>query len=254
MEDRRVGRRRLALSSGLALLIHAALLMILPGDATPPGSSSKPMTIINMETGTAVTQRLAEPGPAKEPAGPEGLPLPPGGDKAEPPPPNSAVTEAVTTPPVTAAPDNPAIPEEEESRPGKPEAQPAVSHIGTTPNELAPPGSGLSGGPESSPAASDPAEEYDAGPSEANRPREFFPTRYLEPSYPEEARRNGIEGTVDVLLTVGRRGRVDSAELILTSGSDLLDNEVLRTVRLWRFSREYEGKQSAHRIIFRLDQ
>lgn len=79
------------------------------------------------------------------------------------------------------------------------------------------------------------------------------PERYVEPRYPEAARRGSIEGTVVVHLQVDRRGRVADATLRQSSGSELLDREALRTVRLWRFSRDDAGRESVHRIVFRLE-
>lgn len=82
---------------------------------------------------------------------------------------------------------------------------------------------------------------------------ELQPERYVEPHYPEAARRGAIEGTVVVHFRVNRRGRVQDPEIRRSSGSDLLDREALRAVRMWRFSRENVGKESVHRIVFRLE-
>ncbi len=78
------------------------------------------------------------------------------------------------------------------------------------------------------------------------------PIRYVEPEYPDAARRNGISGEVTVEVLIGRRGRVDVVTLVSGSGSDLLDDSVLRTVRLWRYSREESGTRSIHRVVFSL--
>lgn len=102
----------------------------------------------------------------------------------------------------------------------------------------------------------DPNIDQNADPalSEATEQRvSLSPTRYIPPSYPEAARLGGTEGEVHLRFTIDRRGR--PAEIILeqTSGSTLLDQEALRTARLWRFPRDYAGRETVHRIVFRLE-
>jgi protein TonB len=129
-----------------------------------------------------------------------------------------------------------AEPEPETDEPG-----PADQTPSSTPPSLLPPPN-LPGPPKEG-----------ISPSGDNRSLKLTPIRYREPAYPEEARRNGIEGTVEIRIAVDGRGRVENAEIIQSSGSVILDNEVLRTVRLWRFSRENAGMQSVHRIVFKLE-
>jgi protein TonB len=55
------------------------------------------------------------------------------------------------------------------------------------------------------------------------------------PSYPEEAQRRGIEGTVVLRLHVTRDGVVDVATIEISAGSSLLDDAALdfaRSIRL----------------------
>ena len=49
--------------------------------------------------------------------------------------------------------------------------------------------------------------------------------------YPDEARRQGAEGQVSVRFTVGRDGQVLEAQLVRSSGSDLLDQAALSMFR-----------------------
>ncbi len=79
------------------------------------------------------------------------------------------------------------------------------------------------------------------------------PNRYIEPRYPEAARRNSIEGTVVILLRIDRRGRVEDVHLRQSSGTELLDQEALRTARMWRFPRGDGDRESLHRIVFKLE-
>jgi protein TonB len=50
-------------------------------------------------------------------------------------------------------------------------------------------------------------------------------------NYPPEANRLGIEGIVPVRITFNRQGTIIKAELLESSGSRLLDEEVLRTLK-----------------------
>lgn len=54
--------------------------------------------------------------------------------------------------------------------------------------------------------------------------------------YPEEARRQGMEGTVHVRVLVNRSGRVEEAAIGESSGNCVLDSAALRTARTFRFS------------------
>jgi protein TonB len=50
--------------------------------------------------------------------------------------------------------------------------------------------------------------------------------------YPSDAARLGIEGITPVKITFNRKGEVENVQLLESSGSALLDNEVFRTLRL----------------------
>ena len=57
----------------------------------------------------------------------------------------------------------------------------------------------------------------------------------LRKSYPAVARRNGWEGTVTLRLRITANGRLDSAEVIQSSGYKVLDNEAAKMLRRARF-------------------
>lgn len=80
------------------------------------------------------------------------------------------------------------------------------------------------------------------------------PERYVQPRYPEAARRAGLEGTVVLQLSVDRRGRVVSVHVTESSGIRELDTEAVRAARLWRFHRGEDDRESAHRIRFSLEE
>lgn len=87
----------------------------------------------------------------------------------------------------------------------------------------------------------------------SGQPAPLSPSRYIPPSYPEAARLGGTEGVVHLRFTIDNRGR--PAEIVLehSSGSTILDQEAIRTARLWRFPRDYAGRETVHRIVFRLE-
>lgn len=66
----------------------------------------------------------------------------------------------------------------------------------------------------------------------------FVQPRYVEnpkPSYPQEARRRGVEGEVRLRVEVLSDGRVGQAEVRDSSGHEILDRAALTTVKQWRF-------------------
>jgi periplasmic protein TonB len=50
--------------------------------------------------------------------------------------------------------------------------------------------------------------------------------------YPQEAAKLGIEGVTPVKITFNRKGEIEKVEVLQSSGSTILDAEVLRTLRL----------------------
>jgi len=60
--------------------------------------------------------------------------------------------------------------------------------------------------------------------------RRFETAVYGVWSYPQEAARLGIEGMTPVRITFNRKGEIEHIELLDSSGSGILDNEVLRTL------------------------
>lgn len=71
--------------------------------------------------------------------------------------------------------------------------------------------------------------------------------------YPEEASRNGIEGITPVRITFNRHGEVAHVQLLESSGSRILDEEVIRTLKaigpVGGFPRGYD-KDELHLIAF----
>jgi protein TonB len=71
--------------------------------------------------------------------------------------------------------------------------------------------------------------------------------------YPQEAAQKGIEGITPVRITFNRRGEIVKMELLESSGSRILDDEVLRTLRaigpVGSLPRGYD-KEEFHLIAF----
>ncbi len=60
--------------------------------------------------------------------------------------------------------------------------------------------------------------------------RHFETAVYGVWNYPREAARLGIEGMTPVRITFNRKGDIEQVEILKSSGSDILDNEVLRAL------------------------
>jgi TonB family protein len=63
----------------------------------------------------------------------------------------------------------------------------------------------------------------------------------VEPAYPEDAKRQGVEGAVKLHVTVSREGEVKKVEL--ASGPALLAKAATRAIREWRYSLTLVGGQ-----------
>jgi len=71
--------------------------------------------------------------------------------------------------------------------------------------------------------------------------------------YPEAAARAGIQGVTPVKITFNRKGEIEKIDLLESSGSQILDNEVLRTLKalgpIGGFPKAY-NKEQFHLIAF----
>ncbi|MFZ3207261.1 MAG: TonB family protein [Geobacteraceae bacterium] len=75
--------------------------------------------------------------------------------------------------------------------------------------------------------------------------------------YPSEAERLGIEGVTPVKITFNRKGNIEKMEILESSGSRILDDEVLRTLRMvgpiGSFPRGYDKEHFNLIAFFRYD-
>jgi TonB family C-terminal domain len=88
-------------------------------------------------------------------------------------------------------------------------------------------------GPPMPDGAADGAGQASSGPGLAYQ--KAVPTHVVEPDYPPQCRRLGIEGNVRVRIVVGTDGRPRNVTLDRSSGEPRLDEAALDAVRLWRF-------------------
>jgi len=96
-------------------------------------------------------------------------------------------------------------------------------------------------------------------PKPAPPPKPKGPTRppkvinWTDPPYPEQARQQGVEGTVILRLTVGTRGRPGNVEVVRSSGHAGLDKAAIVHVRTAEFAPALEaGEPVAMTINFRV--
>ncbi len=79
-------------------------------------------------------------------------------------------------------------------------------------------------------------------------------TRYVEPQFPDAARRKGLTGWVEVAFTVSPKGVVEDAEVRASSPEEVFDEAALRAVRQWRYEPPMtaNGQPTAQRSAVRL--
>lgn len=75
---------------------------------------------------------------------------------------------------------------------------------------------------------------------------------YVPPEYPREAWRRGLEGWVDVELTIGADGRVVDARVVSSQPRGIFERAALRAVVQWVFDPAAAG-EGARTGIFRVD-
>ncbi len=83
--------------------------------------------------------------------------------------------------------------------------------------------------------------------------------RQIDPEYPRDARRDGIEGSIDLRFTVKADGKVADIEVVEASPAATFDREAVAAVRRWRYEpRREDGvpvdSRTRVRLEFRLDQ
>gem|GEM_PF-6871211 len=225
---------RIVIAFVIALSFHALLIPLVQLD---PERYREPAGPVRFRV--SFYEDAYETAPAEGPAPERAAPAPAEGraiERAAPPAAEGPATERAAPPAAEGPATERAAPPAAEGRATERAAPNAATPIGEAPEAREAPRTGQR-----------PAQAAAQTPAHT-----VHPIRYVEPEYPDAARRNGISGEVTVEVLIGRRGRVDVVTLVSGSGSDLLDDSVLRTVRLWRYSREESGTRSIHRVVFSL--
>jgi TonB family protein len=77
--------------------------------------------------------------------------------------------------------------------------------------------------------------------------------RMVSPTYPDAARKRGIEGWVELAFTVQTNGTVDNVEIRNASPAEVFDDAAMRAVRQWRFEPVVRnGEKVEQRAMVRL--
>ncbi len=117
------------------------------------------------------------------------------------------------------------------------------------------------GNPEGTPEGKGPIENTEKVkiPPPISHPRLVLPDRKdpavlarCQPPYPDSERDQGIEGTVVLVVTVGKRGEVLGVQVAQSSGNSALDEAAVQNVRqCWRFAPAVQnGAAADSRITF----
>lgn len=161
----------------------------------------------------------------------------------QPPPPRSAIAAAPAPAPAPAQPARPAAPEPAPAKAAAAETKPAAPTPAPPPRqEPAPP-------PKVAAAA--PASEAKA-PPKAAPPRETRLVSRVEPEFPAEAARAGVDqGSVRARLTLDGAGRVTRVDIVDATPRRIFDRSVTRALSQWRYTEGEDGRSVESEVIFR---
>lgn len=217
-------RRRGAMAGMVAsLVVHGGFLGgLLWGTLevpSPPLPSEQPLEMVfvapSPPPSPPVTQPVTEPPPHPPP--PE--PPPPEPPVIEPPPPVLTSTAAVA-PPLAKPPEKKKQPppKKKDPPPPVPVASPALPVPDPSPVPVAP---------------APPAPPQARGPVSASPDYLAVASAHLQKfrEYPRSAQRRGIQGRGSVLIVLARDGQVRAVTIRQSTGSDLLDEAMLKTVQ-----------------------
>jgi protein TonB len=122
---------------------------------------------------------------------------------------------------------------------------------GADPSGTAEDGGGSAGTPAVIPAPPPPKPEPPTRPKGPSRPPKVL--NWTDPPYPEQARQQGVEGTVVLQLTVGADGLPGNVRVSRSSGHAALDEAAITHVRRARFSPALkDGRAVPMAITFRV--
>jgi periplasmic protein TonB len=230
---------RLLVAAATTVAFHAAVFGVVEWRLAVAAETTRDAT-----ASMAVTVRLDAYRPEPAPPAPTEPPAP---SAAAPPTPSS--DDAAETPEAAPTPAE-ALPDPVEETPATP--RPLPQPVGATrTEETTRPAPRMPSPTDRATGDETPAAPTAAAPSSIPT---YETVRYTPPSYPEAARRAGRTGTVELVLTLSRRGTVTEVTVHRSSSVPELDRAAVRAAGTWRFPRGEAGRRSIHRIRFDLEE
>jgi periplasmic protein TonB len=232
---------RLIVAAATTVAFHAAVFGVVEWRLAVAAEATRDAT-----ASMAVTVRLDayRPEPAPPAPSPAAQPAPSSDNAAETPHAAPVTPVRAVPPPAEALPD----PVEETPATPRPLPQPVGA---TRTEETTRPTPRMPSPTDRAPGDAAPAAPTAAAPSSIPT---YETVRYTPPSYPEAARRAGRTGTVELVLTLSRRGTVTEVTVHRSSSVPELDRAAVRAAGTWRFPRGEAGRRSIHRIRFDLEE
>ena len=89
---------------------------------------------------------------------------------------------------------------------------------------------------------------------ESNQGSELVPALRVPPDYPESARRNAIEGFVELEFLVSAEGTVTEVEVTKAEPPAVFDRGAIHSVSHWHYCPRAESTRSQVRLSFELDE
>lgn len=223
--------RQFVLAILVSVLLHASLLLVQCQGKVETIESAEMIELVEDAPEIPEIQAPVEsPSTQEPPPPPPPIPVqePP---PQEPPPPDipTEQVQKVDTLPIEKTPQPEPVVERATHEPTKPNSQASAS-TGNTPGKGAGSGNGDS---EAIPTLG--SAQLDNG--------DFKPYGNAKPTYPEVARKLGIEGEVVLDLVISPEGKVQSIQVIQVTGHASFADAASATARNWRFAPpRYQGK------------
>lgn len=238
--------RRLALAASLAfhlVVVGALIWLFVPSADEREATVTIEVTIV----GPDGVEQPARTGTAQTPPATQGVATP-----HKPPPPAARASRPQNAPPAMDVPLPPPSPSSSEAiipplspARSEPSSAPATAANTARADGAAQPGTVGQSGAAGAASAShgDIASAGQLGSGEGDRPPRYKlgsgSTPY--PPYPMVARRRGYQGRVVVRLDVAADGRATGAEVLESSGYDVLDQSAVETLRAWKLEPALTG-------------
>lgn len=232
-----------AAATGLALLLHAAVLALLPAWPHTPPSAPEPITLA-----VAMVQAPVPPSPAPQPM--------------VTPAPKPSARRPAAAPPMRVRPAQLSDERAAKSDPAPtepPPRSPEPEVVAPTPPEHPPLSESRSTEPAAAPVQADAAA---AAPAHAAPTQSAPPSAPLQasalacsvpqPAYPRIARLGGWQGRVNLLLSIAANGSVEDAQVRRSSGYAELDAAALQAARAGRCAPQPQPVRATLTIHYRL--